>query len=283
MILSLLRAKQWYKNLVIFLPLIFVGLALNSESILLTILGFFALCLMSSTNYIINDIIDIEKDKIHPEKKNRPIPSGLISISTATIIAMLLATSSLVISFLLSTYFFYTVLTFFILTQLYSVFFKDEIFLDIILISINFVLRAISGAFILSVIISPWLILCTFFLALFLASGKRKADLSLLKDEAINHKKVLGDYSSELTNTLILVSTILLIVSYSLYSFLSIYPQLIYTLPIAIYVIFRYFYLIQNDSIIARHPENFYKDSRLLLGIKVWVLVIILLIYFWMG
>jgi 4-hydroxybenzoate polyprenyltransferase len=279
MILELLRVKQWYKNLVIFLPLIFVGLALNFDSITFTLLGFFALCLMSSTNYIINDILDIEKDKVHPEKKLRPIPAGKISITLATIIAMFLASSSLLLGFFLSQTFFYILLVFFLSTQFYSAGLKNEVFLDIILISTNFVLRAISGAYILNVRVSPWLILCTFLLSLFLASAKRKADLLLLKEKAKQHKKVLEHYSLELTNNLLLVTMILLLISYCLYSFLSIHPNLIYTLPIALYVIFRYFYLTTKGSVITRHPEKIYKDWRITFGIVLWVLVTFLIIY----
>lgn len=279
MLLELLRIKQWYKNLLVFLPLVFAGLIFNDQSILLTLLGFTALCLLSSSNYILNDILDIEKDKQHLEKSLRPLASNQISILSASLISLLCASMALTISIFLSLQFFYVLLALFFLTQLYSVYFKNEIFLDIIFISINFVLRAISGAFILDVRLSPWLIVCTFFLSLFIALGKRKADLNFLKDKSFLHKKVLSEYTPEITNTLLIISTTSLMMSYSLYSFLSIYPHLIYTLPFSLYVILRYFYLIENDSMISRNPEYFYKDKRLLIGIILWIIAVILFIY----
>ncbi len=280
MLFNLLRVKQYYKNLLVFLPLIFAGLLLNVNSIFLTILAFISLCLISSTNYILNDIIDKEKDKIHPEKSNRPIASELISVNKASIIAFILAILSLTIAIVISTEFFIIILILFFLTQLYSLYFKNEIFLDLIFISTNFILRAIAGAYILNVRISPWLILCTFFLSLFLVVGKRKSEIYLLKNKSSQHKPVLALYSKEIINTLLIMSTISLLLSYSLYSFLSIYPHLIYTLPISLYVILRYFYLIETNSTIARNPEYFYQDKRLCLGILFWMLIILFIMYF---
>ncbi len=279
MFFHLFRVQQWYKNLLVFLPLVFAGLLLDPRSIFLTFLGFLALCFMSSTNYILNDILDREKDRIHPEKRFRPIASGDISILSATILAMFLAIISLILAFFLSEIFFLLLLIFFFLTQLYSLYFKEELFADIIFISTNFVLRAMAGSFILDIRLSPWLIICTFFLSLFIVVGKRKADLSLLKAEANKHKKVLQEYE-KITNTLMTISTTTLLLSYSLYSFLSIYPQLVYSIPFALYVILRYFYLIETKSIIARHPEKFYKDVRLLLGICIWTALVLFLMYF---
>lgn len=279
MLFQLFRVQQWYKNLLIFLPLVFAGLLTDPKSIFFTALGFLSLCFMSSANYILNDIIDREKDKAHPEKKYRPIASGNISILHATIYALLLATFSLVLAFFLSEMFFVLLLIFFFLTQLYSLYFKDELFADIIFISTNFVLRAMAGSFILEVRLSPWLIICTFFLSLFIAVGKRKADLSLLKNKANQHKKSLQDYEEKITQTLMIIATTALLISYSLYSFLSIYPQLIYSLPFALYVILRYFYLCETESMVARHPEQFYQDKRLLLGIILWGALVIILLY----
>ena len=280
MILQLFRVQQWYKNLLIFLPLVFAGLVTDTQSILLTSLGFIALCFMSSANYILNDIIDKEKDSYHEEKKHRPIASGSISVSTAAFLSFLLAVFSLTLGILLSKDFFFILLIFFAVTQLYSLYFKKEIFADIIFISLNFVLRAISGAFILDVRLSPWLIVCTFFLSLFMVVAKRKADLLFLGKQASKHKEVLANYSLPLLNTLMLLATASLLLSYTLYSFLSIYPHLIYTLPFSLYVILRYFYLGEINSPIARKPELFYKDTKLLLGICLWSATVLYLISF---
>ena len=276
---QLLRVRQWYKNLLIFLPLVFAGLLLDPKSILLTLLGFLALSLMSSANYILNDIIDLERDKLHPEKSQRPLASGVISKNRAAAIEALLAAASLSISVVLSPVFFLILLIFFFLTQCYSLCFKDELFLDLICISVNFVLRAMSGAFILNVRLSPWLIVCTFFLSLFIALGKRRADYALLQVNAREHKQVLSAYNVALTNTLMIIATTSLLMSYTLYSFLSIYPHLIYSLPFALYVILRYFYRIETESPIARKPEYFYQDTKLIIGVLLWTCAVILLTY----
>ena len=280
MFFQLFRVQQWYKNLVIFLPLLFAGLLGDIHSILLTSLGFLALCAMSSANYILNDILDKTKDQLHPEKKKRPIASEEISILSAALIAFILAAAALGLAFLLSEMFFVLLLMFFFLTQIYSFYLKEELFVDIMCISTNFVLRAMAGSFILDVRLSPWLIICTFFLSFFIAVGKRKADLSLLKAKAAQHKKVLQDYEENITNTLMIIATTALLMSYSLYSFLSVYPQLIYSLPFALYVILRYFYICETNPSIARHPEQFYKDKSLVCGIISWLFIIIFLMYF---
>ncbi len=280
MLFQLFRIQQWYKNLLIFLPLVFAGFLGDIGSVFLTIVGFLALCLMSSTNYILNDILDRKKDQLHAEKRNRPIASGKVSTPAATFLAVILAVISLIIAFFLSELFFVLLLIFFLLTQLYSLYFKEELFADIIFISTNFVLRAMAGSFILNIRLSPWLIICTFFLSLFIVVGKRKADLAFLKTDANKHKRVLQAYEEKITHTLMIIATTALLLSYSLYSFLSIYPQLIYSLPFALYVILRYFYICEANTSIARHPEQFYKDIRLLLGILAWGALLILLIYF---
>ena len=167
----------------------------------------------------------------------------------------------------------------FVLTQFYSFFFKRIVFADILVIAILFVIRAVSGVYIINVEISMWLILCPFFLSLFLSTGKRRSNLVLLKEKAAETKKVLQYYTVELTDSLILISTTLFIISYTLYCFLSDHNHLIYTLPFALYVIFRYFYLIKSGSIIARHPEKIRKDIPIVLGILLWIISVIVILY----
>ncbi len=279
MFFHLFRIQQWYKNLVIFLPLIFAGLLIDRNAITLVLLGFFALCLMSSANYILNDFVDKEKDKIHPEKKLRPIASGVVSKPFALFLAGLLASASLMIGILFSTEFFFLLLCLFLFTQAYTLFFKKEAFADILLISVNFVIRAMSGAFILDVRLSPWLLVCTFFLSFFLVIGKRKADLFYLGNNATNHRESFKEFSEEILNILLSIATTSLLVSYTLYSFLSIYPSLVYTLPFSLYVILRYLFLIKSRSIIARKPELFYKDLRLVVGIVFWITGVLCVMY----
>jgi len=280
MFAQLFRVYQWYKNLLVFLPLIFAGLLFDGRSIFLTIGGFLALCFMSSTNYLLNDIIDKDKDITHPEKQHRPIVSGSVSPLVAAVLAFFFAAVSLGIGIFLSSKFFIVLLLFFFLTQAYSLYFKTELFADLIFISINFVLRAMSGAFILDVRLSPWLIVCPFFLSLFIVVGKRKAELIFLGKGAKKHNEILEQYTLQITNTLMILATAALLLSYSLYSFLSVYPFLIYSLPFSLYVILRYFFLGEKNSPIARKPEFFYTDKKLVLGVLLWVFSVVFIMYF---
>jgi len=279
MIYNLLRVSQWYKNLLIYLPLIFIGQLFDLESLSVVTMGFICLCLISSVNYIINDILDREKDRNHPEKKNRPIASGKISVGFASFLAFFLFVTSGIISLYLSFGFFLVVMALFVLTQIYSFGMKNEPFADILMIGINFVLRAVSGTFLIDSIISPWLILCTFFLSLFLSSAKRHSDIVLMGENAWRHKKVLKFYDIKITGLLMILFTSLLVMSYALYSFLSQYPNLIWTLPLALYVILRYYSLAMKGDIIARHPERAILDRRLVLGVLFWSFLVLFIIY----
>ncbi len=277
--INLLRIRQWYKNLVIFLPLFFVGGLFNVPWLYLTVIGFFALSLASSAGYIVNDLIDLQKDRLHPEKKFRPLASGVVTKIPAIILAVVLYGAALALSYLLNFWFLGTVLLLILLTFCYTFFLKHLLFADILTIATLFVIRAISGAFVIQVKISPWLIFCPFFLSLFLSVGKRHSEIKLLKEKAAETRKVLQEYNSELTNALMVISTTLLITSYALYSFLSEHQNLLFTLPFALFIIFRFFYLIQQGSVIARHPEKMIQDKEIIIGMLLWLLLTAYLIY----
>ena len=164
--LKLLRVEQWYKNLVIFIPLIFSFNLFNLNLFILSFFGFISLCFISSSYYIINDIKDIEKDKYHPEKKNRPLASGKINKPFALLISVILFVDAILIAYSLSLYFLGAVLVLFMFSQAYNFGLRNIIFLDIILISTNFVIRAISGIFIIDTPVSYWVILTTFLISM---------------------------------------------------------------------------------------------------------------------
>jgi len=280
MLIDLLRVRQWYKNLIIFLPLVFSGNSFEIPSVLITVFGFFCLSLASSANYVLNDILDKNKDRRNKEKKDRPIAAGKISVFFGFIIYLVLVFISASGAYMLSPYLCLCIAILLFLGAGYSTFMKDEIFLDILLISINFVIRAVAGAVLISVIISPWLVLCPFFLALFMSVGKRRSEIKLLGSSAPHHRKVLKGYTSYLTSTLMTTSTTLLIISYALYCFLSVQGSLLLiSLPAMLYVVFRYTALIEDGSDIARHPERFLYDIRSVIGIIIWVGSVGLIIY----
>lgn len=277
-LINLLRIRQWYKNLVIFLSVLFGGLLFNLDSWLILTLGFVSLCFVSSANYIINDILDSEKDKLHPEKKNRPIASGKVSKSEAILLAIIVLAGGFSIAYYLSEKFFLFALALFGLNQAYSFFLKNQPFADILSISANFVIRAVSGSILVNLSISPWLILCTFFLALFLASAKRHAEVILLKDNAKEHRSVLHAYTPSLTNALMTISASLLILSYSLYSLLGQHKMLMLSLPFSLYVVIRYYSLVESGSAIGRNAELAVKDRGLIIGSLLWISVVVIVI-----
>jgi 4-hydroxybenzoate polyprenyltransferase len=274
MILGLLRVKQYYKNLLVFLAMIFTGMFFDMGAILSCVLGFFALSFVSSLNYVLNDFVNLDEDRKHKDKASRPMAAGKISVYTGLFIGFVVGAVGLVIGILLSVEFFYLLLLLFVLTTLYTMYFRNEVFLDVLFISFNFVIRAVAGAMILDVIISPWLILCTFFLSLFLAVGKRRAELF----RGVK-RSVLKLYDENVVNAMMVVTSALLLVSYSMYSFLSVYPYLIYSIPFAFYVILRYLYLVYSGSVIALKTELAYRDWRLVLGSLVWVFVVSGIVY----
>ncbi len=277
--LALIRIRQWYKNLVVFLAIIFSGNLFNLNLLFTTIIAFFSLALVSSSGYVINDLIDLKKDKLHPEKKNRPLAAGKIKKITAVIAGLVLVSGGVYLALTLKNLFIFFVLALFGLTLIYSMFLKKIVFADILTIATLFVLRAIAGAYVIKVKVSPWLILCPFFLSLFLSIGKRHSELHLLQEKAVETRKVLQEYNLSLTDSLMVISTTLLIISYALYSFLSEHPHLLYTLPFALFVIFRFYHLIKSGSIIARHPEKVIKDKSMIIGIIIWMIITVAIIY----
>jgi 4-hydroxybenzoate polyprenyltransferase len=187
---------------------------------------------------------------------------------------------SLGISYVIHFGFFIFALGFFILTQFYSLFLKHIIFADVTAISINFVLRAVSGAVLINVYVSPWLVVCTFFFALFLALCKRRGDILLLKKEAKNTRKVFEHYTRELVDMSVATSAATLLLSYGMYSSMATEGYLMMlTIPLVTFLIFRYLYLSISHPKIVRHPERIFKDKQTITGMLIWILMVFLILY----
>jgi 4-hydroxybenzoate polyprenyltransferase len=273
-----MRPKQWYKNLVIFVAIIFSGNIDNFQMWFYAISAFAIFCLISGSQYLINDIMDKEMDKRHPRKAQRPIASGALKVSQAYSFAVLFIILSFFGAYLINRSFLIISVIFFLFILSYSAFLKHFIIVDILVISIGFVLRAIAGGLAISVSISPWLILCAFLIALFLALGKRRHELVLLRKDAKNHRKILGGYSTEMLDQMITITTATLVMSYSLYTFLADNQYLMATIPFAIYGIFRYLFLIHRKDI-GGEPEMLFKDIGMLLSMGLWVLMVVSILY----
>jgi len=220
-IIMSMRPKQWYKNFVLFAGIIY---SVNLFHIYMWITVFFSFiifCMLSGSEYIINDIMDKERDRIHPKKCNRPIASGKLRISHALIFVAFMLSAALVGAYLINTQFLEISLAYFILIIFYSSFLKHIAIVDVLTISVGFVLRAIAGCVAIRVSVSSWLIICAFLVALFLALGKRRHELILLENGATSHRKVLNDFSTEMLEKMTTIATSTLIMSNSLYTFFT--------------------------------------------------------------
>ncbi|MEK6820128.1 MAG: UbiA family prenyltransferase, partial [Nanoarchaeota archaeon] len=237
--IELLRVSQWYKNLLIFIPLIFSLNFFNFKLFIITLLGFFSLSFMSSSYYIINDLKDIEKDSHHPEKKKRHIASGRISKILAFLISLFLFFNSVFLALLLSLNFFFFILLLFISSQLYIFYLRNIAFFDIIIISVNFIIRTVSGSFLLNVSVPYFLVLCAFFLSIFLVSGKRISETDIKELE--RYRPSLEKQHRDTLTLMATISVASVIIFFSIYSILISKPSLLITLPISFYLILLYF------------------------------------------
>lgn len=278
---ELLRIRQWIKNLLIYIALIFTNNLFNFSLLIKTTIGFILLCFAASSIYIFNDIKDAKEDSHHPEKKRRPIASGKVKTSFAFSISILLIIISLFGSFVIEKKFFIVILIYILLSLSYTLKLKNIVILDILVIATNYVLRAISGAIIINVAISPWLFICTSLLALFVIMAKRRYELNLTS--AIKHRKILEEYSIPLLDEMISVTTASTIAAYALYTFTSEtasrHNYLLLTMPFVLYGIFRYLYLIHKKNLGGSPEYIFLKDIPTIINIILWIISIIIIVY----
>jgi len=277
-----MRPKHWVKNVVVFAALVFSSSFFNPKKDLRSLIAFLLFCLVAGSVYLINDIADIEKDKKHPEKSKRPIPSGELPIPVATAVAVVFSLGSLTAGFYLSLYLGVILGAYLFSNLLYSFWLEEIIIIDVFIISLGFVLRAIAGAVVIDVSISSWLVISTMFLALFLALNKRKAEFTFNQDQNYENSSILEEYTQRYLDQLILVVTTSIIVSYSLYTFNSIHSdQMLWTIPFVLYGVFRYMYLTEVKEYGGQLSDVLLKDKPLVIDILLWgASVVSILIYF---
>lgn len=279
-LIDLIRIRQWYKNVIIFLPLIFSFGFFSPEKFFMITTGFVALSLISSAMYVRNDIKDVKQDISHPQKALRALPSGKITIKQAWCIFFIFVSSGLTISFLLDFWFFIISILLVLNTEIYSKWTKKIIFLDVFSIGINFIIRAISGIILLNVPLSPWIILGVFFVALFLAFIKRKSEMITLNDNAHKHRESLKDYNKFSLDISLSISAVMVIITYSLYAMNG--PtndwRLIITVPFVIFIILRQIHISSINDKIAQTNEVL-KDKQSLITILSYIVLTITLLY----
>lgn len=280
-----LRVYQWSKNLVVFAALVFAREFLNAGNILISVGAFFVLCAASSATYLFNDVIDIEKDRNHPEKRLRPIASGVMSVRLALLLMVVLCVGSLVGAYAIRPPFFAAVAGYLVLIVAYSIVLKRIMLVDVLVVAVGFVIRAVAGALALDVVFSNWLVVCTFFLALFLILGKRRHEIELMEDDAVNHREVLGHYTHKLLDAIMIVVASATLLSYTIYT-CSVEvverlgtDKLYLTLPFVVYGLFRYLYLVYHRQTGGDPSKTLLEDAPLMATVALWGAANIVIIY----
>lgn len=281
-LLASLRPRQWAKNAVVFAALVFDHQLFHASQFAAVFVAFLCFCLASSTVYLVNDLRDVESDRMHPRKRTRPIPSGELSTRLAWLAVGGLLAISVPTAIAVRTEFGAVVVGYLLLMALYTFYLKHLVIIDVFTIAGGFVLRAAGGAVALDVPISPWLYVCTVLLALFIGFGKRRHELLLLDSGAGSHRRNLDEYSPQLLDQFIVITAAATVMAYSLYSFASVnLPEnhsMMLTIPFVIYAIFRYLFLIhRRDG--GGAPELLLADGPLLGCIALWGAVAVLILY----
>jgi len=280
-----LRPAQWIKNTVVFAGVIFALEYRDLNKLLLAGGAFICFCLISSAVYLLNDVLDRSRDRHHPVKKDRPIAAGRIAVTTAIIVAAILAAASIAVSLVLFDFsFLWALLGYVALNIAYSVALKHVVILDVMSIAGGFVLRAAGGALAVVVPISSWLLICTTLLALFLGFGKRRHELLTLGEQATGHRGILTEYSQYFLDQMIGVVTASTLVAYCFYTLSSEVQQhlgtdkLVLTVPFVLYGIFRYLYLIHQRQVGGNPTRVLLTDWPLLFNVLLWLAAVLVIL-----
>jgi 4-hydroxybenzoate polyprenyltransferase len=283
-LIKTMRIRQWTKNALVFFALVFDKQLFQPNALFRTAGGFFLFCLLSSAVYIFNDLSDIEADRQHPDKKNRPLPSGKLPISLAWAAGIFLVILVMPLGYLLSPFFAAVMLAYLLLILAYSRWLKHIPILDVLVIAAGFVLRVHAGVTLITIErFSPWLYVVTTLGALYLGFGKRRAELALLAGNANSHRRVLDGYTVPLLDQYILIVSSTTIVAYSLYTFsapnLPANHSMMLTIPFVLYGVFRYLYLVQSKHAGGAPEEVLLSDRPLQVTILLWGLAILGIFY----
>jgi 4-hydroxybenzoate polyprenyltransferase len=288
-ILITMRPRQWTKNLVVFAGLIFSQNVTNATLVWKSVEAFLIFCALSGVIYLVNDVADVDKDRLHEIKKHRPLPAGRLRRSDALVAAVMVGITALALAALVGWGFFVVGIVFFSLNVLYSLALKKIVLVDVVSISLSFVIRAIAGVEALvgvdpTIEISPWLLVCTLFLSLFLAFCKRRHELVTL-GEASRHRESLAEYSPVLVDQLVGITAAGAVLSYSIY---TIWPDtvekfgttaLVYTIPLVLIGVMRYLYLVYNKEKGGNPTEMLLSEKFILIDVFLWILLVVAIFY----
>lgn len=285
-LLSALRPRQWIKNVFLFAALVFAGELRRPEAVIRVLEAFGIFCMLSSAAYLINDVRDREADRMHPEKRRRPVASGEIGPGLAVGAAVVLAIAALVAAFALAPALGGVATAYLLLNLAYSFGLKRVVVLDVMIVATGFLLRALAGAVVIDVAISRWLILCTGLLALFLGFVKRRQEIAAMEGEAVT-RPILKEYSLPFLDQMIAIVTGATVVAYSLYAFS---PEVALklgtehmglTIPFVLFGIFRYLYLVHQRGVGESPTTVFLTDVPLILDVLLWGGAVVVALYVW--
>ncbi|HKH29688.1 MAG TPA: decaprenyl-phosphate phosphoribosyltransferase [Gaiellaceae bacterium] len=269
-----LRPRQWSKNLLLFAGILFAAELGDATRWAAAVTVFAAYCLASSAAYLANDVRDAESDRLHPLKRERPVARGELSPRAAAVLAVALAAVGLALSFALGPVTGLLLALFLALQAAYTVSLRNVVLLDVMAIAALFVVRAAAGAEAVDVRISPWLLLCTALLALFLALAKRRGELVLAEQAATPGRAVLSGYSLPFVDQLLTVVTAATIVAYSLYTFGSVHSAaLMLTIPFVVFGLFRYLLLVHRDDLGEEPEQILLSDRPILAAVALWIVM----------
>ena len=274
------RPKQWTKNFFVFAAILFSQNIFNIPMLIKVCIIFVVFSLLASSIYLINDVCDVEKDRKHPKKKNRPIASGKVPKWLAITIAIVMSLSCISISFYFGYYTGVVAIAYLVQAVFYSLYFKNIVIMDVLFIALGFLLRVVAGGVIIGVNISVWLLVCVTLLSLFMALCKRRHEMLLLGIDANSHRSILNDYSVSLLDQMISVVTSAILVFYSIYTFMANQNKyLMFTTPFVLYGIFRYLYLVYKKEGGGEPEEILLMDKPMILDLLLWVVVSYLALY----
>ncbi|MEP6947577.1 MAG: decaprenyl-phosphate phosphoribosyltransferase [Acidobacteriota bacterium] len=280
-----MRPQEWAKNLLVFSGLIFSRSLTDPFNIVISTLGFALFCSASSGVYLFNDLCDIKADRNHPVKKHRPLAAGTLSVNVARVCMVMLFCVAAIGSLTLSHAFALTIAVYLAICLAYSLKLKDVVILDVILISSGFVLRAISGALLIGVEVSEWLVLCTSMVALLVAFGKRRHELVLLEQSAGKHRESLNEYSVPFLDTIMAICSGAALITYALYTRAEETTArvgsrgMLITIPFVVYGLFRYLYLIQRRKEGGDPVQLLFRDRPTLFNLLLWIVTVGIVIY----
>lgn len=285
-ILVTMRPPEWLKNTLVFAAVLFSGNLFFRPAFVNSVMAFVAFCLASSATYVFNDYHDRQTDLAHPLKCRRPIATGLVKPGVALGTTVVLAAAAIALGLKVNWHTGWTVLAYLILTSIYTLWLKHVVILDVFVLALGFVLRVIAGADAIGGEFSSWLVLCTLMLALFMGFGKRRNELLLLEKNAVDHRRVLHEYSSHFLDMMMVVVTSATVVCYALYTLDAATiarfgtDRLVYTSVFVLYGIFRYLYLMYEKSGGGNPTTLVYRDVSLQVDILLWIATILFLRYY---